>query len=163
LNDFEGAVLLITHDVFLAEATADQLWLVKDGEAKPYSGDLADYRKLVLQADRSKADKPAKTKKVEVLEKAPAPKVDKAEQRRIASERRKAAAPLKRKADEAEKRLSQATKKLEAVDQDLAKQGQSSEQMQALMVQRGELTASIEQAELDWLEASEAYEAAISD
>jgi ATP-binding cassette subfamily F protein 3 len=163
LNDFEGAVLLITHDVFLAEATADQLWVVKDGEAKPYSGDLADYRKLVLQADRSKADKPAKTKKVEVLEKAPAPKVDKAEQRRIASERRKAAAPLKRKADEAEKRLSQATKKLEAVDQDLAKQGQSSEQMQALMVQRGELTASIEQAELDWLEASEAYEAAISD
>jgi ATP-binding cassette subfamily F protein 3 len=163
LNDFEGAVLLITHDVFLAEATADQLWLVKDGEAKPYSGDLADYRKLVLQADRSKADKPAKTKKVEVVEKAPAPKVDKAEQRRIASERRKAAAPLKRKADEAEKRLSQATKKLEAVDQDLAKQGQSSEQMQALMVQRGELTASIEQAELDWLEASEAYEAAISD
>jgi ATP-binding cassette subfamily F protein 3 len=163
LNDFEGAVLLITNDVFLAEATADQLWLVKDGEAKPYSGDLADYRKLVLQADRSKADKPAKTKKVEVLEKAPAPKVDKAEQRRIASERRKAAAPLKRKADEAEKRLSQATKKLEAVDQDLAKQGQSSEQMQALMVQRGELTASIEQAELDWLEASEAYEAAISD
>lgn len=163
LNDFEGAVLLITHDVFLAEATADQLWLVKDGEAKPYSGDLADYRKLVLQADRSKADKPAKTKKVEVVEKAPAPKVDKAEQRRIASERRKAAAPLKRKADEAEKRLSQATKKLEAVDQDLAKQGQSSEQMQALVVQRGELTASIEQAELDWLEASEAYEAAISD
>ena len=163
LNDFEGAVLLITHDVFLAEATADQLWLVKDGEAKPYSGDLADYRKLVLQADRSKADKPAKTKKVEVVEKAPAPKVDKAEQRRIASERRKAAAPLKRKADEAEKRLSQATKKLEAVDQDLAKQGQSSEQMQALMVQRGELTASIEQAEIDWLEASEAYEAAISD
>ncbi|MEQ3746026.1 MAG: ATP-binding cassette domain-containing protein [Henriciella sp.] len=163
LNDFEGAVLLITHDVFLAEATADQLWLVKDGEAKPYSGDLADYRKLVLQADRSKADKPAKTKKVEVVEKTPAPKVDKAEQRRIASERRKAAAPLKRKADEAEKRLSQATKKLEAVDQDLAKQGQSSEQMQALMVQRGELTASIEQAELDWLEASEAYEAAISD
>jgi ATP-binding cassette subfamily F protein 3 len=163
LNDFEGAVLLITHDVFLAEATADQLWLVKDGEAKPYSGDLADYRKLVLQADRSKADKPAKTKKVEVVEKTPAPKVDKAEQRRIASERRKAAAPLKRKADEAEKRLSQATKKLEAVDQDLAKQGQSSEQMQALMVQRGELTASIEQAELDWLEASEAYETAISD
>ena len=52
LNDYPGAVLLITHDVFLAEATADQLWLVKDGEAKPYAGDLDDYRALIAQADK---------------------------------------------------------------------------------------------------------------
>lgn len=55
LNDFPGAVLLITHDVYLAEATADRLWLVKDGKAKRYDGDLRDYRKLVMQADRAKA------------------------------------------------------------------------------------------------------------
>ena len=55
LNDFKGAVLLITHDVFLAEATADQLWLVKDGKAEPYAGDLRDYRALVTQADKRKA------------------------------------------------------------------------------------------------------------
>ena len=52
INDFQGAVLLITHDVFLAEATADQLWLVKDGNAGVYNGDLDDYRALVAQADR---------------------------------------------------------------------------------------------------------------
>ena len=52
LNDYDGAVVLITHDVYLAEATADQLWLVKDGRAARYDGDLNDYRKLVLQADR---------------------------------------------------------------------------------------------------------------
>ncbi len=52
LNDYPGAVLLITHDVFLAEATADQLWLVKDGAAKPYDGDLEDYRALIMQADK---------------------------------------------------------------------------------------------------------------
>lgn len=55
LNAFKGAVLLITHDVFLAEATADQLWLVKDGRAEPYSGDLRDYRALVTQSDRRNA------------------------------------------------------------------------------------------------------------
>ena len=54
INEFKGAVLLITHDVFLAEATADQLWLVKDGRAVTYDGDLNDYRKLVTQADRNK-------------------------------------------------------------------------------------------------------------
>lgn len=53
LNDFPGAVLLITHDVYLAEATADQLWLVKNGRAKRYDGDLRDYKKLVMQADRA--------------------------------------------------------------------------------------------------------------
>ena len=53
LNDFPGAVVLITHDVYLAEATADQLWLVKDGRAKNYDGDLRDYKKLVMQADRA--------------------------------------------------------------------------------------------------------------
>ncbi|MEQ8405225.1 MAG: ABC-F family ATP-binding cassette domain-containing protein [Oceanicaulis sp.] len=52
LNEYEGAVVLITHDVYLAEGTADQLWLVKDGRASRYDGDLNDYRKLVLQADR---------------------------------------------------------------------------------------------------------------
>jgi len=52
LNDYPGAVLLITHDVFLAEATADQLWLVKEGRAVPYDGDLNDYRQLITQADK---------------------------------------------------------------------------------------------------------------
>jgi len=41
LNDFEGAVVLITHDVYLADGTADQLWLVKDGRATHYDGDLS--------------------------------------------------------------------------------------------------------------------------
>jgi len=53
LNDFPGAVLLITHDVYLAEATADRLWLVKNGKAKRYDGDLRDYKKLVMAADRA--------------------------------------------------------------------------------------------------------------
>ncbi|OLF72306.1 glycosyl transferase family 1 [Maricaulis sp. W15] len=55
LNDYNGAVVLITHDVYLAEGTADQLWLVKDGRATRYDGDLNDYRKLILQADKAKA------------------------------------------------------------------------------------------------------------
>ncbi|MEM9937511.1 MAG: ATP-binding cassette domain-containing protein [Pseudomonadota bacterium] len=159
LNDFKGAVLLITHDVFLAEATADQLWLVKDGAAGPYDGDLADYRKLVLQADRGKEDKPQAKEKP--AQRTPEPKRDKAEQRRLSSDKRKVAAPLKRKADEAEKRLSKATTQLEKIDSDLAQPGLESEAVQTLMVKRGETVETIELAELDWMEASEAYEAAL--
>jgi ATP-binding cassette subfamily F protein 3 len=55
LNDYNGAVLLITHDVFLAEAAAERIWLVNGGQAAPYQGDLAEYRALVLSSERATA------------------------------------------------------------------------------------------------------------
>ncbi len=62
LNEFSGAVLLITHDVYLAEATADRLWLVFEGREKQYEGDLSDYRQMVLNADRPNENKNSKEK-----------------------------------------------------------------------------------------------------
>ena len=54
LADFQGAVLLITHDPHLVELIADRLWLVADGTVRPFDGDLDDYRALL--AERSRAD-----------------------------------------------------------------------------------------------------------
>lgn len=48
LNEYHGAVILITHDLHLIELVADNLWLVKDGGCKTYEGDLSDYRRLLL-------------------------------------------------------------------------------------------------------------------
>ncbi len=162
LNDFQGAVLLITHDVYLAEATADQLWLVKDGKATRYDGDLQDYRALVLKADRdqeaakeakNKAQKPAAATATK-----PDVPVDKAEARRRASEARKAAKPLKDKAKKAETRMVQASKRIEDIDLELAAPGLASETLQDLMRDRASLVNDLDQAEMDWLEATEAYE-----
>lgn len=58
INDYKGAVLLITHDVYLAEACADRLWLVFNGRATQYDGDLSDYRSMVLTADRPEDNAP---------------------------------------------------------------------------------------------------------
>jgi ATP-binding cassette, subfamily F, member 3 len=161
LNDFKGAVLLITHDIFLAEGTADQLWLVKDGKADVYDGDLQDYRALVLQADRSKSDPKPKSAKSEAAE--PAPKVNRADQRQRSSESRKAASGLKRKADDAEKRLDQINKKISAIDSELARPGLPSEQLQDLLRRRADLVAEAEATELAWLQAVEDYEMALND
>jgi ATP-binding cassette subfamily F protein 3 len=70
LNDYEGAVILITHDRSLMELVADRLWLAADGKVAPYQGDMDDYAKLVLDRSRggarptqvvqAKADKTAK-------------------------------------------------------------------------------------------------------
>ena len=56
LNDFPGAVVLVTHDPHLIELVAERLWLVADGTVKPYDGDLDDYRRLLQ--DRRRAERP---------------------------------------------------------------------------------------------------------
>jgi ATP-binding cassette subfamily F protein 3 len=48
VNAYTGAVMLITHDVYLAEACADRLWLVKDGRVVPFDDDMEGYRRLLL-------------------------------------------------------------------------------------------------------------------
>jgi len=53
LNDYAGAVILITHDRSLMELVADRLWLAADGHVKPFEGDMDDYARFVL--DRAKA------------------------------------------------------------------------------------------------------------
>lgn len=66
LNDYTGAVILVSHDPHLVECVADQLWLVNDGACTSYDGDLADYKKLVMKQRRKEKKKnkktPAKTK-----------------------------------------------------------------------------------------------------
>jgi ATP-binding cassette subfamily F protein 3 len=49
LNDYEGAVILVTHDRSLIEMVADRLWLTADGRIKPFAGDMDDYARFVLE------------------------------------------------------------------------------------------------------------------
>ncbi|MEN3974455.1 ABC-F family ATP-binding cassette domain-containing protein [Emcibacter sp. SYSU 3D8] len=48
LNDYPGAVILISHDPHLVETVADQLWLVQGGKVAPFDGDMEDYKRLLL-------------------------------------------------------------------------------------------------------------------
>jgi ATP-binding cassette subfamily F protein 3 len=50
INEFPGAVIMVSHDRYLIEACADQLWVVADRAVTPYDGDLDDYRRAVLSA-----------------------------------------------------------------------------------------------------------------
>ena len=66
LNNYEGCVILVSHDPHLVEAVVDQLWLVADGTAKRFDGDLEEYKKLVIEqrkSERSATKKDTKDKK----------------------------------------------------------------------------------------------------
>ena len=59
LNDYDGAVILITHDRSLIDLVADRLWLTADSHIKPFKGDMDDYARFVI--DRAKGETKAKT------------------------------------------------------------------------------------------------------
>lgn len=67
LNEYQGSVILITHDIHLIELIADDLWLIKDGKCKPYDGDLEDYKRLLI--DNKKAPKKESKKEQKVKQK----------------------------------------------------------------------------------------------
>jgi ATP-binding cassette subfamily F protein 3 len=55
INEFPGAVIMVSHDRYLIEACADQLWVVADHAVTSYDGDLNDYRRTVLSARGARA------------------------------------------------------------------------------------------------------------
>ncbi len=66
LNNYTGAIILVSHDTHLVECVADQLWLVADGKCTPFDDDLDAYRKLVIKQrkmEREKVKKDARSKK----------------------------------------------------------------------------------------------------
>lgn len=108
INDYEGAVILISHDRHLVEACADRLWLVADGGVRDFDGDMAEYRKFILQGDGgSKSKKTAE----EDSEKANAQA-----RRKEAAERRSKLAPLKKNIEAAEKEVSKYQKYIKKLD-----------------------------------------------
>ncbi len=66
LNDYQGAVILITHDFSLIEEVADELWLVKNERCLPFDGDLDDYKKILLEKQIDKVKQKEIEKKKEL-------------------------------------------------------------------------------------------------
>jgi ATP-binding cassette subfamily F protein 3 len=151
LNAYSGAVVLVTHDWHLIELVADQLWLVADGTVRPFAGDLADYRQVLLATPEPKpvrrSAEPANPRAL----------------RRLAALRRRDLEPLRQKAQHAEERVARLTREQGALDRALAEPdgfgGDGSALSEALR-RRAELARLLAEAENDWLAAEEAIERA---
>ena len=153
INDYEGAVILISHDRFLIEACADRLWLVNNGTVAPFDGDLDLYRQLVL-------DGPAKP---------PAPKTEQKLELEAAQKAKDAApkkvdlAGLRRKIDSAVLKMDKFQTLITKIDQALAAPDAFSRdpgKAATLSAQRGEVQRALNAAEEEWLSLSEQLEAA---
>jgi ATP-binding cassette subfamily F protein 3 len=158
LNDYEGAVILISHDRHLIEACADRLWIVRDGTVRSYDGDMEQYRAECLAERGADPNTPRAKSKLGGPSKRTAQ-----DMRRQAAEQRAALAPLKKSVTKAEAEIERLSKKITAIEGALADGTLYSGDVaraQALAREHGELIRTRDAAETAWLEASEAYEAA---
>jgi ATP-binding cassette subfamily F protein 3 len=156
INDFQGAVILISHDRFLLEACADRLWLVAGGTVKPFDDDLEGYRKLVLEGTEPRSNRSRA---------ADESRASQADQRREAAGKRVALAPLRKRIEAVEARMAKFNGLIEKVDGVLADPrtfqtdpGKASQ----LSAQRAELERSLHAAEEEWLALSAEYEEALA-
>ncbi|PYE35808.1 ATP-binding cassette subfamily F protein 3 [Rhizobium sp. PP-F2F-G38] len=155
LNDYDGAVILISHDRHLIEATVDRLWLVNNGTVSNFDGDMEEYRSLIVSSGKKKDEKP------EIIEDA----TSKAEQRKANAEKRAVLAPLRKKINDIESLTAKLEKQIQALDAELADPvlyekfpAKAAEKVK----QRGETAAKLGTAEEQWLELSAQYEEAMA-
>jgi ATP-binding cassette subfamily F protein 3 len=152
LNDYEGAVILITHDRSLMELVADRLWLAADGTITPFEGDMEDYARFVLDRARVAARSPGQA--VVEPEKPPPPPPPARPKAPTGNARRRAEAAeaALAKAEAAVAQIDRALTDPNIFAKDPAKAAELSRRREAA-------SAAVQAAEAEWLEAQEAYEA----
>lgn len=155
LAGFGGAVIVVSHDRHLLSLIADRLLLVDGGTAREFDGTLDDYRDSILGAARSRKDKD----RPDAI-RDPVSKAERKEKRKAAADARERTKPLRKAVAQAEADMKTLSAKRDAVDAKLIEAAPS--EASELMKQRGRIARDLEDAEVRWLEASEAVEAAMA-
>jgi ATP-binding cassette, subfamily F, member 3 len=143
INDYQGAIILVSHDRHLLDSCADRLWLVESGTVKPYDGDMDDYKKYVLdRTNGSTSPRKSREEKSRADEKAA---VDKS-----MALTPKAAMPIKKRIAAAEDKMKKFQDLLARVDKMLADPN---------AFERGDLERALTAAEEEWLSLTSELEA----
>jgi ATP-binding cassette, subfamily F, member 3 len=148
LNEYDGTVVLVSHDRHMLELTADRLVLVDNGTATEFSGTIEDYTDFILGKG------PAKEK---------VSKADRKEDKKAAAASRESLAKLKRDVSDAEADLAKLEVVLSAIDRAMFDPASAANEyknltMGELSQRRGKIVAAQEAAEARWIAASEALE-----
>lgn len=147
LNNYDGAIVIVSHDPIMVERVADRLWLVKDGACQNFNGDLDDYRDFILKSRREERkeekEKRAKEAKETKTVSAPAPKNDK-------------------KIAEAEKAVAKLSKEKERLEglMALPEYYNNPQKIKETKATYATVLKDLEKQEVIWLEAQEAQEQA---
>ncbi|MFC5068375.1 ABC-F family ATP-binding cassette domain-containing protein [Flaviflagellibacter deserti] len=143
LNEYEGAVILVSHDRHLLDACADELWLVANGTVKPFDGSLEDYQKLILKTARGDGE-------------------GKARKQEPAADCQAELAPLRARIRDLEAQVSKLETDIGKIDDELAAGTANPLRAGQLAKKRAEFATKLMQAEEDWLAAGAELEKAMA-
>jgi ATP-binding cassette subfamily F protein 3 len=152
INDFPGAVIMVSHDRYLIEACADQLWVVANQTVTTYDGDLDDYRRMVLSIGDMRGSRERGSERSK----------ENARPERGKSERR---SPLKQRIAEAEAEIERINGIIAKIDTALALPDlftRDPKQAGQLSKARAGAESALRRAEENWLEASSQFDEAAS-
>ena len=156
LNDFNGAVILVTHDHHMLSLAVDRLWRVGDGTCAPYDGDIESYRDSLLAPAASSSGSAASAKD----------RVSKKDERRQRAEERAAMSHLRKAVRDAEKALESLTARratIEAALADPTLYSDTPNRAITLNREKSDIEQKIAEAEERWLSAHEALESTGAD
>ncbi|UVL34625.1 ATP-binding cassette domain-containing protein [Pseudomonas sp. B21-041] len=154
LQEFSGAVLVVSHDRHLLKSTTDNFYLVADGKVEEFDGDLEDYARWLVEYRQRNA--PVSTTPVNP------DKADKKAQRQAAAALRQQLAPHKREADKLEAELGKLHEKLAKVDASLGDsdiyEPARKNELRDLLAEQAKLKVREGELEEAWMEALEVLE-----
>ncbi len=155
LTEYNGAVILVSHDPHLVELVADRLWLVKDGQVRSYDGDMESYRRMLL-AERSGGG-PVRPDKL----KADKPRIDRPDRARPP---RAEVTPLKADVAKCEARVAKLEEMRANIDARLVKPElyarNDADEIEKWQKKRAEVMDGLKRAEALWMTALERLDAA---
>ncbi len=157
LQDFAGAMVIVSHDRHLLRTTVDEFYLVADQQVQPFAGDLDAYHQwLQEQASITKAS----SKDTDTT----ATRVDRRTEKREAAELRRVLKPLKDRVKKAEQQVADVEAKLELINEQLADNdlydAARKDELTQLLKQQAELQQQLQQAEDEWMGAEDALQEA---
>jgi len=161
LAQFEGTLILVSHDRHLLRATSDQFMLVAEGTIRPFDGDLDDYRDWLLQQAAAKRNAATAAHAAEA-----APVVNRKDQRRAEADERQRLSvlrkPLTKELEKVEKRMSVLQADKTTIDTFMADASSYDDtnktKLKDMLKRQGEVTGELEQLEERWLELQEQIE-----
>ncbi|TXH69482.1 MAG: ATP-binding cassette domain-containing protein [Thiothrix sp.] len=163
LQEFNGAMVIVSHDRHMLKTVTDQLILVDSGQATEFEGDLDDY--AVWLQNRFREEEVA-TKPLETTTTAHSA-AGRKDQRRESAERRKQLQPLKRKVDQLEQEMTKLNQQKAQLEASLADPESYLETNKAKLKQwlldKSALETRLEAVELEWMTLSEEYETALAE
>lgn len=167
MQEFEGAMIIVSHDRHLLRTVTDNFMLVAKGRVVEFDGSLEDYRDWLSQ--QAKAAASTTIDKIALIDNMAELSTDSSnrkQQRQNSAERRKQLRPLQNKLQKLEKLMEELTSAKEALEEKLSDNDiyseQNKETLTSLLQEQGLVNNKLQQVEMDWLDASEELEAANS-